>query len=121
VCIGLKNAVDITRRAMGNESFERAWQTGKRMRYEELYIFAQNLFLVDDGRQPQGQALSMLTIRELETLRLLARGKSNEEISHELVVVQKTVEKHVANILRKLGVKNRTEAAAWAIENGLEK
>lgn len=63
----------------------------------------------------------MFTMREREVIILLAKGKSNSEISRELVVVEKTVEKHVANILRKLGVKNRTEAAAWAIEKGLVK
>jgi non-specific serine/threonine protein kinase len=117
LCVGFENAANIARRAMGNESFERAWKIGKSMRYEELYAFARKLFVVEDGTQAQSEALSMLTVRELETLRLLALGKSNEEISRELVVVQKTVEKHVANILRKLGVKNRTEAAAWVIEN----
>lgn len=57
-----------------------------------------------------------LTVREREVLIMLAHGLTNEQISKELVVVIKTVEKHVANILMKLGVKNRTEAAAWAIE-----
>lgn len=61
-----------------------------------------------------------LTMREREVLILLAKGRSNAEISQELVVVEKTVEKHVANILRKLAVKNRTEAAAWAVEHGIK-
>jgi NarL family two-component system response regulator LiaR len=59
-------------------------------------------------------------MREREVLILLAKGRSNAEISQELVVVEKTVEKHVANILRKLAVKNRTEAAAWAVEHGIK-
>jgi predicted ATPase/DNA-binding NarL/FixJ family response regulator len=63
----------------------------------------------------------LLTDREREVLLLLAKGKSNEEISREIVVVEKTVEKHVANILRKLQVKNRTEAAAWAMAVHLDK
>jgi DNA-binding NarL/FixJ family response regulator len=46
---------------------------------------------------------------------------TNEQISKELVVVVKTVEKHVANVLMKLGLKNRTEAAAWVIERNLVK
>ena len=61
--------------------------------------------------------LELLTERELSVLRLLSQGRTNEEISKELVVVLKTVEKHVANILRKLGAKNRTEAAIWYLEN----
>lgn len=62
-----------------------------------------------------------LTAREQEVLQLLAQGLTNEQISNELVVVLKTVEKHVAGIFRKLGVKNRTEAAAWALENDVKK
>ncbi len=65
--------------------------------------------------------LSFLTVREQEVLILIARGWTNEQISKELVVVNKTVEKHVANVLMKLGLKNRTEAAAWAIERNLVK
>jgi NarL family two-component system response regulator LiaR len=61
-----------------------------------------------------------LTSREREVLILLARGLTNEQISKELVIVIKTVEKHVANILMKLAVKNRTEAAAWAMENEIK-
>jgi two-component system response regulator DegU len=60
----------------------------------------------------------LLTEREMDVLRLIAQGKSNTEISRELVVVEKTVEKHVANILRKTGTKNRTEAAAWIVKYG---
>jgi DNA-binding NarL/FixJ family response regulator len=62
-----------------------------------------------------------LTSREREVLILLARGLTNEQISNELVVVVKTVEKHVANVLMKLGLKNRTEAAAWAMAANLDK
>lgn len=69
----------------------------------------------------EASEFSFMTAREREVLILLARGLTNELISKELVVVVKTVEKHVANILMKLAVKNRTEAAAWAIERNLVK
>lgn len=61
-----------------------------------------------------------LTTREHEVLQLIAQGKTNEQISNELVVVLKTVEKHVASIFRKLDVKNRTEAATWALANEIK-
>jgi LuxR family maltose regulon positive regulatory protein len=60
-----------------------------------------------------------LTGRELEVLRLLAAGKSNQRIAHDLVVALDTVKKHVTHILGKLGAANRTEAAARARELGL--
>jgi LuxR family transcriptional regulator, maltose regulon positive regulatory protein len=55
-----------------------------------------------------------LTDRELEVLRLIAAGKSNQRIAHDLVVALDTVKKHVTHILGKLGAANRTEAVARA-------
>jgi len=60
-----------------------------------------------------------LTMRELEILRLVAEGKANKEIAVALRLGEETVKSHVANLLGKLGVANRTEAAAVAIRRGL--
>lgn len=60
-----------------------------------------------------------LTPRELEVLRLVARGQSNAQIATTLVVSAKTASVHVSNILAKLGVSSRTEAAAWAHRHGV--
>jgi LuxR family maltose regulon positive regulatory protein len=60
-----------------------------------------------------------LTGRELEVLRLLAAGRSNQRIAHDLVVALDTVKKHVTHVLGKLGAANRTEAAARARQLGL--
>jgi LuxR family maltose regulon positive regulatory protein len=60
-----------------------------------------------------------LTDREVEVLRLLAAGKSNQRIAHELVVALDTVKKHVTHVLGKLGAANRTEAVARARQLGL--
>ncbi len=60
-----------------------------------------------------------LTGRELEVLRLIAAGKSNQRIAHDLVVALDTVKKHVTHVLGKLGAANRTEAVARARELGL--
>lgn len=60
-----------------------------------------------------------LTRRERDILARLARGASNRSMAATLVVSERTVETHVANILAKLGVANRTEAATWALRNGL--
>lgn len=61
-----------------------------------------------------------LTEQELEVLRLIASGNDNREISQELYVSVNTVKSHVTNILAKLGVENRTQAAIWAIRHGIE-
>lgn len=60
-----------------------------------------------------------LTEREEEVLRLIAHGKSNLEIADELSVVEITVSKHVSNILAKLQVASRTQAALYALKEGL--
>ena len=70
------------------------------------------------GTVPPGLA-EPLTGRELAVLRLLAAGRSNQRIAHDLFVAPDTVKKHVTHVLGKLGAANRTEAVARARELGL--
>ncbi|MGH2920594.1 MAG: LuxR C-terminal-related transcriptional regulator, partial [Gaiellaceae bacterium] len=60
-----------------------------------------------------------LTTRELEILRLLGAGKANKEIAAELQISERTARTHVSNILGKLGLTSRTQAALWAVRQGL--
>ena len=60
-----------------------------------------------------------LTPRELEVLRLMARGLQNKEIANELVISERTVKFHVSSILQKLDAGNRTEAVTIAIQQGM--
>ncbi|MFW6069801.1 MAG: response regulator [bacterium] len=60
-----------------------------------------------------------LTPREIEVLQLLAHGLANKEIARELSIGEKTVKTHVSNILSKLGVLSRTQAALYAVRAGL--
>lgn len=58
-----------------------------------------------------------LTKRELEVLKLIARGMYNKEIADELVISEKTVKNHISNIFRKIDVSDRTQAAIYAIKH----
>jgi DNA-binding NarL/FixJ family response regulator len=60
-----------------------------------------------------------LTARELEILRLLGAGKSNKEIAADLRISERTARTHVSNILGKLALTSRTQAALWAVRRGL--
>ncbi|MCX7791192.1 MAG: response regulator transcription factor [Chloroflexaceae bacterium] len=65
--------------------------------------------------RPDEAPVEQLTPRELEVLRLIARGKSNKEIAEALIVSEKTVKTHVSNILSKLHLADRTQAAIYAL------
>jgi len=60
-----------------------------------------------------------LTPRETQVLRLVSLGLSNQEIADPLAISIETVKEHVQNLLRKLSVGDRTQAAVWAIRHGV--
>jgi NarL family two-component system response regulator LiaR len=70
-------------------------------------------------RQPGKAGSADLTERELEVLRLIAAGLSNREIAQTLTIAEKTAKTHVSNILSKLHLADRTQAAIYALREGL--
>ncbi len=78
--------------------------------------------LMDEVAHPTNVAqegLGRLTAREVEVLDLIARGRSNKEIARDLVLSEKTVKTHVSNVLQKLNLDDRTQAALFAVRHGL--
>ncbi|MDT0310100.1 response regulator transcription factor [Streptomyces sp. DSM 44917] len=75
--------------------------------------------LAQEAAPAQGSRAGSLTEREREVLALIARGRSNREIARALVLSEKTVKTHVSNILMKLDLADRTQAALWAVRHGI--
>lgn len=77
------------------------------------------VLLAQEDQSASGGRPGSLTEREREVLGLVADGRSNREIARALVLSEKTVKTHVSNILMKLDLSDRTQAALWAVRHGL--
>jgi DNA-binding NarL/FixJ family response regulator len=75
--------------------------------------------LLSEGSGGSAGRGTQLTEREREVLELIADGRSNREIARALVLSEKTVKTHVSNILMKLDLADRTQAALWAVRHGI--
>jgi DNA-binding CsgD family transcriptional regulator len=101
------------------EAHRRAREIGAVARVEDLEEVARRRRIKLAGAVGSQRSLGGLTARETEVLTLLAEGRTNREIGQALYITEKTASVHVSNILAKLGVSNRGEAAALARDLGL--
>jgi len=85
------------------------------MKFGELHRMAGSMAT----RKPSTDGGVPLTPRETQTLRLLSMGLANKEIGDAMDISVETVKEHVQNLLRKLGLNDRTQAAVWAIRHGI--
>jgi DNA-binding NarL/FixJ family response regulator len=112
---------------MGDEEFEADYAAGRTLDPEQVLARLRATDTAAGPAQVQAQAqaagpsqnVTALTPRELDVLRLVAQGLSNPGIARQLVLSEHTVHRHLANILRKLGLSSRAAAAAWAARAGL--
>jgi DNA-binding NarL/FixJ family response regulator len=82
--------------------------------------FPEKIFKQITRENDQNVQFELLTARELDVLRLLGKGYSNKEVATNLNLTLKTIEVHVSSILNKLNLENRTQAALFARDRGLE-
>jgi non-specific serine/threonine protein kinase len=118
------------RATMGAEAFEAEYAAGRtldraRVAHEALQGMqpggAQRASALssEPDATVAGEAVTVLTPRELDVLKLVAQGLSNSDIAQQLVLSEHTVHRHLANILRKLNLSSRAAAAAWGVRTGL--
>ncbi len=91
---------------------------GEAFSLEQAVQYAQNLPLKEATARLPRKPLDELTVREREVADRIAQGKTNAEIAAEFVVSKRTIEKHIAHILIKLGVTNRAQIVRWTFETG---
>jgi predicted ATPase/DNA-binding CsgD family transcriptional regulator len=118
----LRRWLDVAKRRLGETAAAAALAEGRVMPLDRLVSYALTVDAAALPGEPQGtsrHAFAGLTRRELEVLRLVALAQSNHEIALELVLSEKTVERHLSHIFAKLQVSSRTAAARLAVEAGI--
>jgi predicted ATPase/DNA-binding CsgD family transcriptional regulator len=102
------------RAALGDETFEAEYAAGRALDQAGVLAMLDPVMRAGTARER-----NVLTPRELEVLGLVAQGLSNTDIAQQLLLSEHTVHRHLANIMRKLGVSSRAAAAAWGVQSGL--
>jgi non-specific serine/threonine protein kinase len=109
------------RDSLGETTFEAAWEAGRSVPFD--HAIAEAIALADAAltsrRSEPAKAISGLSLREIDVLRLLADGQADKAIAHALFISPRTASSHVAAIIAKLGVESRTAAVALAFRSGL--
>jgi DNA-binding NarL/FixJ family response regulator len=125
--------VAAVRAQLDEATFASAWAAGRALSLDQAVAEALRVSPEAPPGQPEAGAadpapqqasatpdrLGTLTRRERQVLTLIAQGASNRAIADTLVIAERTAEIHVSNILGKLGVSSRTQAAAYALAHGL--
>jgi DNA-binding NarL/FixJ family response regulator len=122
----LEEAIQGARQALSESTFANAWAAGRALSLEqaltEALTTASPVALEPPASavaEPQRQGLANLSPRELDVLRLVASGSRNREICQTLVLSESTVETHLRHIYEKTGARNRADAVAYALRQGL--
>lgn len=115
---GYEQAVATVRAQLGEEAFAIAWQEGRAMSPEQALAASGELSSSPTTASPPSYP-DGLTIREVEVLRVVAQGLTNEQVAQRLVISPRTVDTHLTSIYSKIGVSSRVAATRYAIEHHL--
>jgi DNA-binding CsgD family transcriptional regulator len=125
--VDLDDAIAQAESSLGGPAFADAWERGQMLTVDEAIALTQQK---DEdiaatgagavtGARPTAPWPAGLTERQVEVLRLVARGKSNREIAADLVLGEYTVMRHLSNIFHKIGASSRAAAASFAAREGI--
>jgi non-specific serine/threonine protein kinase len=119
----LRDDVSALRGALGYGRFDSAWRDGREWTIDTA------ISVIGDHKSNSryssterglGAGPDTLTPREFEVATLISRGLSNHQVAEELIIAPSTAERHVANILAKLGLTSRTQVAAWILQRSAQ-
>jgi DNA-binding CsgD family transcriptional regulator len=120
----MQRLIEAARGRLNRDDEAAAWADGQRLTADEAVRAATSLGqaapaprVLPDG--PASTALNKLSPREREVAALITHGLTNRQIADALIIGERTVHSHVANILDKLELTSRTQIAAWGVERGL--
>jgi non-specific serine/threonine protein kinase len=114
--VACERAIVMASAALGRRRASAELERGRNMSLQEIVADA---LAESDNASTLPAAANPLTQREEQVAALIARGCSNRQLAEELVIATSTAERHVANILSKLGLGSRAQIAVWAVEHGL--
>lgn len=117
--IEFERYIGFARDRLTKAEFEAEQAAGRTLSLEQAMDYAQQLQVNSTTEKLTKEKVGDLTEREREVAALIAQGKTNREIAQELVLSRRTVEKHTANILFKLGLTSRAQIVRWVMETSL--
>jgi predicted ATPase/DNA-binding NarL/FixJ family response regulator len=114
-----ERAVESLRSRLGEQAFAAAWAEGRHMTPEQAVDYALLAGETPPQAEPPPDYPANLSAREVEVLKLAARGMTNAQIAQELYISPRTVNAHMGSVYHKIGSSTRAEAARFATEHGL--
>jgi non-specific serine/threonine protein kinase len=117
--VGHDRWLSATRAALSSAAASAAWEGGRALSLEQACAEAMQLQVAPAVRETD--PVAQLSAREREVAALVAQGLTNRDIAERLVVSERTAENHVQHVLNRLGLRSRTQVAAWAVQHGLVK
>jgi DNA-binding CsgD family transcriptional regulator/tetratricopeptide (TPR) repeat protein len=110
---GHARLVDALRRSVAPAAWRAAWRAGRSLTLGDVTLDAHRLASTMDAAPPPAGPSDVLTPRQRDVAALIVRGLTNRQIAAQLVISERTADRHVSNILDKLGLSTRAQVAAW--------